>query len=97
MTVEQDTLRADLRELMTASGNGLPEYSADPNTVGRVGKVIGATAGHEERHVRASDSGREQSPDEQPSGPNIWLWSVSVCTSLCTVALLGVLAYSRFG
>jgi hypothetical protein len=97
MTDEQDTLRADLRELMADPGNALSDYSADPSTVGRVGKVIGETARHEERHVRASDSGRDMSPDAQRSGPNIWLWSVSVCTSLCTAALLGVLAYSHFG
>jgi hypothetical protein len=92
MTVQQDIQRAGMRVLM-ADPKPLPEYSADSETVGRVGKVIGESATHEERHVRASDSGREKSPDEQPSGPNIWLWSVTVCMASCTVTLLGVLAY----
>ena len=79
---------------MTASA--LPDYSVYPNAVRRVGEVIGETAGVEERTVRSSDSrGREEmSPDVHHSGgPNIWLWIVL----LCTVVLLGVLAYWRIG
>jgi hypothetical protein len=103
MTIEQDLLRADLRASMDASVTGLPDYSVDPEVIGRVGNLIGETAGHEERKVRPGDSrGRftdqDQSPDEHRSGgANIGLWTVSLCTSLCTVALLGVLAYWRLG
>jgi hypothetical protein len=35
---------------------GVPEYSADPKVVSRVGNVIGETASQEERHVRATGS-----------------------------------------
>ena len=99
MTVQQDVQRAGLRALMADPKHGLPEYSSDPKTVGRVGKLIGETARDEERHVRASD-GRSRSTDknlqeEQRSAPNVLLWSVLVCTSLCIVTLLGVLAYWR--
>ena len=102
MTVEQDIQRASLRAMMAESMLGLPEYSDDPKAVCRVGNVIGKTAGHEERRVRASDSrprstSRVTSPEQPHSGPNIWLWSVSTGTSFCTVVLLGVLAYWRFG
>jgi hypothetical protein len=97
MTIQQDVQRAGLRALMADPKHGLPEYWADLKTVGRVGKVIGDTAGDEERHVRPSDSrGREDtSPDEHHSvGPNVWLWMVS-CTLVCTTLGLGVLAYWR--
>jgi hypothetical protein len=95
MTVQQDVQRAGMRVLMAEQP--LPEYSHDPKTIGLVGKVIGATAAHEERHVRASDSGREQAPDEQPSGRHILLLSVTICMASCTATLLGVLAYWQFG
>jgi hypothetical protein len=97
MTVQQDVQRAGLRALMTAS---TPDYLFDSEAGSRVGKVIGEAAGHEERKVRASDSrghSTDRVPDEQREGPSVWLWTVSSCTSLCTVALLGVLAYWRFG
>jgi hypothetical protein len=92
MTIEQDALRADMRASMTAS---LPNYSCDSEAGRRVGKMIGKTAGAEERTVRASDS-RGHSTDKLPhqhhEGPNLWLWIVASGTSL---ALLGVLAYWR--
>jgi len=56
MTVQQDVQRAGLRAMMAESMVGVPEYSADPKVLARVGDVISVTAGHEERHVRASDS-----------------------------------------
>ena len=94
MTIEQDALRADLRARMTAS---MPDYSLDSEAVGRVGKVIGETAGHEERKVRASDSRRRSTDkltaEDDPNGPISSLWIVSLC--LCTVLLLSVLAYWR--
>jgi hypothetical protein len=100
MTTLQDTQRASLRVLMADPTHGLPEYSADPKTVGRVGNVIGAAAGGEERHVRGSDSHDRfvlsSKSAEQPRSPNLWLWSVLLATPICTVALLAVLAYSRF-
>ncbi len=101
MTTLQDTQRASLRVLMADPRHGLPEYSADPKTVGRVGNVIGAAAGGEERHVRGSDShdrfALSIKSAEQPRSPNLWLWSVLLATPICTVASLAVLAYSRFG
>jgi len=94
MTIEQDALRADLRARMTAP---MPDYSLDSEAVGRVGKVIGETAGHEERKVRASDSGRRSTDklpaEDDPNGPNPWVWIVSMCLS--TVLLLSVMAYWR--
>jgi hypothetical protein len=56
MTVQKDVQRAGLRAMMAESMLGVPEYSADPKVLSRVGNVIGETASHEERHVRASDS-----------------------------------------
>ena len=56
MTVQNDVQRAGLRAMTAETMVGVPEYSADPNVLSRVGDVIGATASHEERHVRASDS-----------------------------------------
>ena len=102
MTAQQDVQRAGLRALMAESMLDIPEYSDDPKVVSRVGNVIGATASHEERHVRASDSCRRStaqvtSPKKRHSGPNNWLLSVSLGTSFCTVLVLGVLAYWRFG
>ena len=100
MTVQQDVQRADLRAMMAESMFGVPKYSADPNVLSRVGNVIGKTANHQERHVRASDSlprstSKVTSPEQAHSGPSIWL--VSMGTSFCTVGLLGVLAYWHFG
>jgi hypothetical protein len=100
MTMKQEAMRADFRALMTASG--LPDYADDKNATQRVGNVIGKSAGHEERHIRSSDSrGRltvDRLPDEHYNdGPNPWLWSVLLCTPVSTVVLLGVLAYWRFG
>ena len=54
MTMKQEAMRADFRALMTASG--LPDYADDKNATQRVGNVIGKSAGHEERHIRSSDS-----------------------------------------
>jgi hypothetical protein len=102
MTVQKDIQRAGLRAMTAESMAGVPEYSADPNVLSRVGDVIGETASHEERHVRASDSlprstSKATSPEQAHSAPSIWLWSVSMGTSFCTVGLLGVLAYWYFG
>src|SRR3954451_19249612 len=101
MTVQKDVQRAGLRAMMAQSMLGIPEYSADPNVLVRVGNVIGKTASHEERHVRASDSFPRStsaitSPKQADVNPSIWLWSVSVGTSLCTLGLLAVLTYWRF-
>ena len=100
MTTQQDIQRAGLRALMADPMLGIPDYSVDPKVVGRVGKIIGETAAHDERHVRASDgcvrSTDQVSADKLRSGPDIWLWSVSVCMLSCT-ALFGTLAYWRFG
>jgi hypothetical protein len=95
MTVQQDVQRAGLRLLM-ADPTPLPNYADDPKTLVRVGIVIGEASAQEERHVRASDSGRDTAQEEQPSGAKIWLLSVAVCVSCCTMTLLGVLAYWRF-
>jgi hypothetical protein len=102
MTVQQDVQRAGLRAMMAESMLGVPEYSSDPNVLSRVGNVIGETASQKERHVRASDSlprstSKVTSPKQARSGPRIWLWSVSMGTSFCTVGLLGALAYWCFG
>jgi hypothetical protein len=102
MTVQKDVQRAGLRAMMAQSMLGVPEYSADPNVLNRVGNVIGETASHEERHVRASDSlprstSKVTAPEQAQSSPSIWLWSVSMGTSFCTVGLLGVLAYWHSG
>ena len=78
MTIEQNTLRDDLRTLMTAS---TPDYAVDSEAGGRVGRVIGETAGHEERKVRASDSpghSTDKLPDEHRERSHIWLWR-SLC------------------
>jgi len=75
----------------------LPEYSDDSKMVGRVGTIIGETAGHEERHVRASDSGRDKAPSQERSAQHIWPLSVAVSMCGCTATLLGVLAYWQFG
>jgi hypothetical protein len=102
MTVQQDVQRAGLRAMMAESMVSVPEYSADPSVLSRVGNVIGETASHEERHVRASDSlprstSRVTAPEQVHSGPSTWLWSVSMGTAFCTVGLLAVLAYWHFG
>jgi len=94
MTIEQDTLRADMRASMAAS---LPNYSCDSEAGTRVGKMIGQTARYEERKIRASDSrghSTDKLPDE-PHRPNLWLWIVVSGTSLGAVGLLGALAYWR--
>jgi hypothetical protein len=88
--------------MMAESMLGVPDYSADPRALSRVGKVIGKSARHDERHVRASDglhrsTSKDTSSEQAHSGPRIWLWSVSMGTSFCTVGLLGVLAYWHFG
>jgi hypothetical protein len=100
MTIQKDVQRAGLRAMMAGSMLGVPEYSADPNVLSRVGNIIGETASHEERHIRASDSlprstSKVASPEQAHSGPSIWL--VAMGTSFCTVALLGVLAYWHLG
>jgi hypothetical protein len=102
MTVQQDVQRAGLRAMMAESMLWVPDYSADPKVLSRVGNVIGETASREERHVRASDSlpgstSKVISPVQFHGGPSIWLWSVSMGTSFCTVGILGVLAYWHFG
>ena len=102
MTVQQDVKRAGLRAMMAESMLGVPEYSADPKVLSRVGNVIGGTASHEERHVRVSDSpisstSRVVALEQARSGSSsIWLWSVSMGTSFCTVGLIAVLAYWYF-
>ncbi len=98
MNVQRDVKRAGLRAMMAESMLGVPEYSADPKVLNRVGNVIGGTAGHEERHVRVSDSpmrstSRVATPEQAPSGPSIWLWSVSMGTSFCTLGLIAVLVW----
>lgn len=107
MTVQKDVQRAALRAMMAEPMVAVPDYSADPHVVNRVGKVIGGTASDEERHVRANDSllrstSRVPAPEQArmgPSrtGPSIGLWSVSIGIVLCTVGLLGVLTYWQFG
>jgi hypothetical protein len=102
MTVQKDVQRAGLRAMMAQSMLGIPEYSADPNVLIRVGNVIGETASHEERHVRASDglprsTSEIAAPKQAHRGPSLWLWSVSIGTSFCTLGLLGLLTYWRFG
>ena len=102
MTIQQDVKRAGLRAMMAESMLGVPEYSADPNVLSRVGNVIGGTANGEERQVRASDSpirstSRVVALEQARSGSSsIWLWSVSMGTSFCTVGLIAVLAYWYF-
>ena len=107
MTVQKDVQRAGLRAMMAEPMVAVPDYSADPHVLNRVGKVIGETASDGERHVRASDSlarstSRVPAPEQArlgPSrmGPSIGLWSVSIGILLCTVGLLGVLTYWQFG
>jgi hypothetical protein len=102
MTVQKDIQRAGLRAMMAESMLAVPEYSADPHVLSRVGKVIGETANYEERHVRASDSpprstSKVPSPEQARSDPSIWLWSVAMGILFCTVGLLGVLTYWQFG
>jgi hypothetical protein len=102
MTVQKAVQRAGLRAMMAESMLAVPEYSADPHALRRVGNVIGHTANQEERHVRASDSfprstSKVTSPERVRSGPSIWLWSASMGTLLCTVGLIGVLTYWHFG
>jgi hypothetical protein len=101
MTVQQNVQRAGLRAMMTESLR-VPDYSADPKVLDRVGSVIGETASHEERHVRASDSlpgstSKLISSEKLRTGSSIWVLSASLGTLLCTVGLLGVLAYWHFG
>ena len=101
MTVQQDVKRAGLRAMMAESMLGVPEYSADPKVLNRVGNVIGGAASHEERHVRVSDSpirstSRVAAQEQAHIGPRILLWSVSLGTSVCTVGLIAVLAYWHF-
>jgi hypothetical protein len=87
--------------MMAESMLGVPEYSADPNVLTRVGNVIGKTASQQERHVRTSDgiprSTSKVTLPDQAHSPSIGLWTVSMGTSLCTVGLLGLLAYWHFG
>ena len=97
MTIKQDALRADLRASMTAE---TPDYLIDSEAGRRVGKIIGGTAAHDERKIRASDSrghSTDKLPDEQRvDGPNLGLWITASAMSLATVALQGMLAYWRF-
>jgi hypothetical protein len=97
MTVQQDVKRAGMRVMMAESMLGVPDYSADPNVIDRVGGVIGKTAGNEERHVRASDSITRSTSRvaalERPQWSAHLLWSVSIGISFCAVGLLAVLAY----
>ena len=96
MTVQQDIQRAGLRAMVAQSMVGVPEYSADPGVLSRVGNVIGETTSHKERHVRASDgiprsTSSVISPEQAHSGSSIWRWSISMGTACCTVGLLGML------
>jgi hypothetical protein len=100
MTV-QDAQRASLRVLMAQPMSGIADYAVDPKVLGRVGSVIGGSARHDERQVRASDSHdrftlQDDEPEEPRKASSFWLWSVSVCTLACTTASVGVLLYSRF-
>jgi hypothetical protein len=99
MTTHQDVQRAGLRALMANPDHGLPEYTADPKTVGRVGDAISAAAGNEERHVRASDSQQHRFAARptalRRSVPNFWLLALFLCTPVCTVGL-GALTYWHF-
>ena len=102
MTIPQDVQRAGLRAMMAASMLEVPEYSADPKVVNRVGTIIGKASSDEERLVRASDglprsTSKVTSPDKTYSKPSMWLWSVSICISFCTVGVVGVLAYWHLG
>jgi len=102
MTIQKDVQRAGLRAMMAQSMLGVPEYSTDPNVLSRVGNVIGESASHDERHVRASASpprstSKVAGPERAYRGPRIWLWLVTVGMSSGTVGLLGALAYWRFG
>jgi len=75
-----------------------PDYLVDSEAGRRVGLVIGKSAAHEERKVRASDShvrSTDKVPDKHREDPNLWLWLVVSSVSLHMVALLGVLAYWR--
>jgi hypothetical protein len=97
MTDHQDLQRAGLRALMADSGLEVPDYAADAQVLGRVGGVIGATATDDERYVRASDSSGRLSTEfpevaDYSKGLNIWLWSASICTIVCTVGL-GIMLY----
>ena len=40
MTIETETLRADLRALMASPQLGLPDYSVDPIVQRRVGRML---------------------------------------------------------
>ena len=44
MTIETETLRADLRALMASPQLGLPDYSADPIVQRRVGRMLVETS-----------------------------------------------------
>ena len=44
MTIETETLRADLRALMASPQLGVPDYSADPIVQRRVGRMLVETA-----------------------------------------------------
>ena len=100
-TVQKHVQLAGLRVMMAESMLGVPNYSADPEVLSRVGNVIGMAASHKERPVRASDglprSTSMVALEQFENGPNLRLWSVALGTSLCTVGLLGVLAYWQFG
>ena len=101
MTVQQDVKRAGLRAMMAESMLGVPEYSADPKVLSRVGNVIGGAASHEERQVRMSDSpirstSRVAALEQARTGPRIWLWSVSMGTAFSTLGLIAVLIYWHF-
>jgi hypothetical protein len=102
MTVQKDVQRAGLRAMMAESMLGVADYSADPKVLARVGNVIGGSAGHEERHVRASDgllrsTSKVAKPERSDKASSDLLWSVTMGTSFCTVGLLAVLAYWQFG
>jgi hypothetical protein len=103
MTIPHDVQRAGLRAMMAASMLGVPEYSADPKVVNRVGTIIGKASSDEERLVRASDglprsTSKVTSPEQTHSMPSMWLWSVSISISFCiTVGVVGVLAYWHLG
>ena len=102
MTVQKDVQRAGLRAMMAESMIGVPDYSADTKAVDRVGSVIGVTAGHEERHVRASDgllrsTSKVATPEQPHKASSNLLWPVTMVTSFCTVGLLAMLAYWQFG
>jgi hypothetical protein len=101
MTVQKAVQRAGLKAMMSKSMVGVPDYSNDREALTRVGTVIGESASHKERQVRASDglsrsTSKVSVPAHIRSNLNIWIWLAALGTSFCTVGLFGVLVYWQF-